>query len=276
VVAAEDGTRLEPGRVHVAVPDHHLMVTDGHLAVTHGPTENRHRPSINALFRSVALHASAHGVGVLLSGTLDDGVSGLASIHARGGVVVAQDPDDASFPGLPRAAIERTAVDHVVPALQVGRLLADLATREIKEKSMPRDPILETENRIAMGGAFARPQDSENIGPPTNFVCPDCNGGLMKIDEGNFRCRIGHAWTADALIGARSDEIDNALGMAVRSLQEKAELADSLADKVSTGALKDRYLRTARDSRNAAEVLRDRLFELLPHTEDESPAPTGV
>ncbi|MBD0860376.1 chemotaxis protein CheB [Gordonia sp. zg691] len=262
-VAAENGMKVEGGTIYVCVPDRHLLLHEDRVAVADGPTENRHRPSINALFRSVALYAGPLGTGVLLSGALDDGVNGLGAIRARGGVTMAQDPDDAAFPALPTNAIERIRLDHVVTAAVAAKVLADLGRRQFTESSMEADRLLEIENRIAMGSAFAAPVDSENLGPPTNYVCPDCHGGLMAIDEHNFRCRIGHAWTADALLHARSAEIDSALGMAVRSLQEKAELAESLATKVSAGTLQDRYNRTAEESRHAAAVLRGRLSELL-------------
>ena len=71
-----DGTPLEHGTIYVAVPNRHLLVRDHRIMLSEGPTENGHRPAINALFRSVALAYGERGVGVLLSGVLDDGVLG--------------------------------------------------------------------------------------------------------------------------------------------------------------------------------------------------------
>ncbi|MCK8614697.1 chemotaxis protein CheB [Gordonia sp. C13] len=261
-VAAVDGMEVRSGTVYVCVPDRHLLLDGLRLAVTDGPTESRHRPSINALFRSVALHAGPAGTGVLLSGALDDGVNGMAAIRERGGVTIVQDPDDASFPVLPSTAITHVAPDYVVTAENAAKVLTGLSHRELPEPTMEPDHILEIENRIAMGHSFARPADSEDLGPPTNYVCPDCHGGLMQIGEHSFRCRIGHAWSAEALLQAQTAEIDSALGMAIRSLQEKAELAESLCAKVSSGVLRDRYLRSAEEARHAAQVLRERLFAL--------------
>lgn len=273
-VAARHGMPIESGTLYICVPDRHLLMADGSIAITDGPTESRHRPSINALFRSVALHAGSRATGVILSGALDDGVSGLKAIHARGGVTIVQDPQEATFEALPVNAIEHAQPDHVVPIANVAALLRDHPRPDRKKHIMYSDHTLELENHIAMGAALARPVDSENIGPPTNYVCPDCNGGLMEVSDGNFRCRIGHAWTADALLHARSTEIDSALGMAVRSLQEKAELADGLAKKVGSGGLQDRYRRTAEESRHAAAVLRDRFADLVLGTTDTRSADT--
>ncbi|OUC80003.1 chemotaxis protein CheB [Gordonia lacunae] len=268
-VAAENDMELRPGTIYVGVPDRHLLLNDDRLAVTDGPTENRHRPSINALFRSLALHAGPYGTGVLLSGALDDGVNGLVAIRERGGVTVVQDPADAAFPAMPTNAISRAEPDHIVTAADAAKVLTELSGRQLTEITMEPDRMLETENRIAMGHAFAKPSDSEDLGPPTNFVCPDCHGGLMQIDEHSFRCRIGHAWSADALLQAQSAEIDSALGMAIRSLQEKAELAESLAAKVSPGVLQKRYQRTSAEARHAADVLRTRLWS-PPFTEGDA------
>ena len=244
-VSAQHGMVVEPATIYVAVPDRHLLLDGDRLAVTDGPTENRHRPSIDALFRSVALHAGA------------------------------QDPADAAFGSLPANAIERVGADHIVTAAGVADVIRGLARTAVKESTMRPDRMLEVENHIAKGSAFADPIDSENVGPPSNYVCPDCHGGLMWTGDRSFRCRIGHAWSADALLHARSSEIDVALGMAVRSLQEKAELADSLAGKMSAGVLQDRYRRTAQESRHAATVIRQRLSDLL-YTDGDNDVSTSA
>lgn len=220
-VAPTDGQPLERGWIYVAVPDRHLLVADHQILLSEGPTENGHRPAVKALFRSAALAFGPHCTGVLLSGALDDGVLGAAAIRARGGVTVVQDPDDALFPAMPTNAIEAGVADHQCAAADIGALLENLAEQEIEDPAMEPDRMLELENRIAMGRRFSTSFDSEALGPPAGYTCPDCDGSLMAVGENNFRCRVGHAWTGDALLDARDDEVERALWVALRSLQRR-------------------------------------------------------
>src|SRR4029078_1878243 len=114
-VSPTDGDALVPGRVYVAPPDYHLLLEPGRVRVTKGPRENLFRPAIDPLFRSAAQVYGPAAIGVVLSGNLDDGTAGLWAIKRLGGTAVVQDPDDALFDGMPRSAIERVAIDHVVP-----------------------------------------------------------------------------------------------------------------------------------------------------------------
>jgi two-component system, chemotaxis family, protein-glutamate methylesterase/glutaminase len=260
---AVDGEHLRPGHVYVATPDRHLLVRDHRVVVSRGPTEDGHRPAINPLLRSAAVAFGPRAVGVLLSGVLDDGVLGLAAIRARGGVTVVQDPDDALFPDMPRNAIAAQVVDHEVSAGAAGRLFKKLSERPDEEFTMPSDPAMELENRIAMGPRYSDTFDAETLGPPSGFTCPDCNGSLMAVGTTNYRCRVGHAWTPEALLRARDRETENALWIALRSLEEKAKLSRRHEGSVSPGALQRRYAQIARETEHAVDVLRARLSELV-------------
>ncbi|MEN4473147.1 chemotaxis protein CheB [Mycolicibacterium cosmeticum] len=258
-VSAVDGGPLEPGCIHVCVPDRHLLLNDHRMVLSRGPTENGHRPAINALFRSAALGFGPRAIGILLSGVLDDGVSGLKAIQSRGGTTVAQTPDDAAFPAMPSNAMAAGAVDHQVRAADIGALLKRLSHREIEETTMDRDHSLELENRIAMARPYATDFDTNELGPPSSFTCPDCNGSLSTIRDGGYRCQVGHAWSAEALLQARDQEVEGALWVAVRSLQEKARLARRLAASVSGGLMQDRFRDQAEEAERALAVLSARL-----------------
>lgn len=276
---AVDGEHLRAGRIYVCVPDRHLLVHDHRVVVSRGPTEDGHRPAINPLLRSAAVAFGPRAIGVLLSGVLDDGVLGLAAIRSRGGVTVIQRPDDALFPDMPRNALAAEAVDHEVTAASAGDLFAELTrTTELtltrgQEVLMEPDPAMELENRIAMGPRFADTFDAELLGPPSGYTCPDCNGSLMAVGTSSYRCRVGHAWTPETLFRARDEETENALWVALRSLEEKARLSRKHAENVGSGALQRRYAEIADEAEKAVDVLRDRLVDLISEPSERHDEP---
>jgi two-component system chemotaxis response regulator CheB len=269
---AQHGAKLEPAHIYVGSPDRHLLVTDHRVVVSQGPTENGHRPAINALFRSVALNFGPRAIGVLLSGVLDDGVLGLAAIRSRGGTTIGQLAEDALFPMLPTNARDAGVLDRQARAADIGGALEELSHREIEESSMASDAGMEYENRIAMTSRYSTGFDAADLGPASGYTCPDCNGSLVLVGEDNFRCRVGHAWTPASLLAARDDEVDGALWVALRSLQEKAklarQLADNLAQRVGHGPLFRRYTALAEETERALAVLGERLSASGPRPGD--------
>jgi len=137
------GQRIEKGHVYVAPADNHLIIEDSHVQLWHGPKENRYRPSINALFRSAAISYGERTVGVVLSGMLDDGATGLWWIKRFGGVAVVQDPDESPFPDMPSAALEHVAVDYVRRVAEMGALFNDLARGTSEREADPRVDLRE-------------------------------------------------------------------------------------------------------------------------------------
>lgn len=110
-----------------------------------------------------------------------------------------------------------------------------------------------------MARKFPTEFNTEELGPLSGYTCPDCNGSLISVSEGNYRCQVGHAWTADALLRARDDEIEGALWVAMRSLQEKTKLSRRLAGQVNPGILRNRYESIANEAEHAMGVLGNRL-----------------
>src|SRR3954451_21393511 len=101
------GELIRPGHIYVAQPDFHLLLDEENkIQLWRGPKENRHRPAINASFRSAAVNYRDRVIGVILSGMLDDGATGLWWIKHYGGVAVVQDPVQTQFPDMPCAALE--------------------------------------------------------------------------------------------------------------------------------------------------------------------------
>lgn len=113
-----------------------------------------------------------------------------------------------------------------------------------------------------MSRRFATDFDTQDLGPASGYTCPDCHGSLVALGEANFRCRVGYAWTPEALLTARDTEVEQAMWVAVRSLQEQAKLARQLASGVRAGMLARRYSEMAAEAEQALAVLSSRMSEL--------------
>jgi two-component system chemotaxis response regulator CheB len=272
--SARHGTPIEPGTVYVAPPDRHLLTEDGVLVLTQGPTENGHRPAINATFRSAALTGGPKVIGVVLSGVLDDGAAGLRAIVEQGGAAVVQDPADALYSGMPANALSVVDTEHVVRAGEIGAVLDKLVRMPVEAaEAPPPSDLLLLEDRIAREGVRAGAFPPAEVNG-SGYTCPDCQGGLTEVDPaGRYRCRIGHAWSAQALLAAHDGEFRFALQKALRALDEKAGLARKLAAQLSNrkpGGLAERYAASAREATEAAETLRRFLLDTTGLVEEET------
>jgi two-component system, chemotaxis family, protein-glutamate methylesterase/glutaminase len=268
-VHPRDGQPVEAGVIYVAPPDHHLLIEGERVAVKKGPKENRFRPSIDALFRSAAYVYRARAIGVVLSGALDDGTSGLWTIKRLGGVAIVQQPNQARFETMPRSALENVEVDHTVPATEIGALLVRL----IGEQSAP-GTLMDNEvgSRIATEVSIAADDAAFQkgvmaLGQLTPFTCPECHGALVRIAEGKlsrFRCHTGHGYTDSALLEAVMEETGEMLWQVIRSLEESSMLLDHMGRHLETAGDPERaraFLAKARQiekrSRTFHEAVRD-------------------
>lgn len=150
----------------------------------------------------------------------------------------------------------------------VGAVLKELSQKEIEDPIMESDAKLDLENRIAMAAGFSTDFDAKELGTPSGYTCPECNGSLTAISEGHLRCRVGHAWTVDALLAARDDEVEGAVWVALRSPQEKVNLARKMADQARPGPASRHYSTLAEESERALGLLSDRLAANAPHRGD--------
>jgi two-component system, chemotaxis family, protein-glutamate methylesterase/glutaminase len=251
VVLAEQGMRICPGTVYLAVPDQHLFIERaataelGVLRLVHGPRENRSRPAIDPLFRSAALAFGRRVIGVVLSGALDDGTAGLWAIKDCGGLAVVQDPTDALVSSMPSHAIDEVGADHVLPASAMGALLGELARKSIGSHTPPssvtavhlhsgNDTGQEERDDLKRAVAISRLDEdahlaSERPGVPSRFACPDCGGVLWAAGAPggplHFRCETGHAYNAATLAEGQTEAVEGAMWAALRALEDKAELA---------------------------------------------------
>lgn len=227
----KDGEEIQHGYIYVAPPDFHLIIKPGYVHIARGPRENGHRPAADTLFRTAARAYGQRVVGVVLSGTLDDGTAGLIAIKNQGGIAVVQNPEEALFSGMPRSAIENVAVDKVLLLSEITPNLVTLAHQLIKERDEPVSNDMKMETDMAELEINAL-QEVNRPGTPSGFGCPDCGGVLWELQENDmirFRCRVGHAWSADSLLAEQSEALEEALWTALRALEESAALSLRLA-----------------------------------------------
>lgn len=266
VVPANGDVTLTPGTVIVARPDHHLLVVDGHAILTRGPRENGHRPAVDVLFRSAARVLGPRVIGVVLSGALDDGSAGLVSVKSRGGTAIVQDPEDALHAGMPTNAIAASNPDLVLPVSAIPAALVDLVGAEVPDPPvMDADPLGE---EIAMARMDATAMAaSDRPGHPAGLSCPDCHGPLYTIDEHGYvryRCRVGHAWSAQSLLAKNDSALESALWMGLRSLEEKAALAGDMGKRAAQRGqplAAGRFSQLADEAHDAAELIRRMLVD---------------
>jgi two-component system, chemotaxis family, protein-glutamate methylesterase/glutaminase len=265
----KDGAPIEHGRIYVAPPDRHLLLKPEHVHLSTGPRENGYRPAIDPLFRSAARFFGTRTVAVVLSGALDDGTAGLVAVKRAGGVTMVQDPDDALYQGMPSSAIEHNRVDRVLPAHaiagEIARLAGDPDAEQPPAALPPESGLVKVEDGMANLSMSA--VKGGNPGRPSAFSCPDCNGVLWELHDGDlirFRCRVGHAWSPESLLSEQREQLEAALWIALRSLEERASLARRLAGPARQRGHRitaARFEEQAAESGNAAELVRRFLIE---------------
>lgn len=230
VKTAAAGDVIENGRAYVAPAGRHLLLEKGTIMLGNGPRENMARPAIDPLFRSAALSYGSRVIGVVLSGLLDDGAAGLAAVKRCGGTAVIQDPVDAEAAGMPLSALDTCDVDYRAPVDRLAQVLGQLA-QEPAGPAIPAPGDIALEVQIAAG----RPSTVDEIAltaTPVALSCPACGGVLSEISDPSrlrFRCQIGHGFTAEILDKEHEAAVAQAIGVAVRALEERHTLLIKMA-----------------------------------------------
>jgi two-component system chemotaxis response regulator CheB len=177
------------------------------------------------LFRSAAVDLGPRVIGVVLSGTLDDGTAGLWAIKDRGGLAVVQRPTEADYPDMPQNALQHVAIDHVLSVAEMGSTLPEL----IRERASLPGPIPEkmaAETEIALRGR-ALDNGVLSLGKPSPNAGPECHGSLVEIREGSiarYRCHTGHSYSLRSLLAETELAIERSLWSAARAIEERSFL----------------------------------------------------
>jgi two-component system CheB/CheR fusion protein len=160
VTSAGDGERVSPNHVYVIPPAKLLSMSDGHLRLTELPLEHGRRQTVDLFFRSLAEAYGPRSVAVVFSGGDGDGAIGIKRIKERGGLTVAQDPDEAEHPGMPRAAVATGMVDWVLRAAEMPLRLVEYDARERRLRIPPEaEPSPSKQWQAADGGDEAALHD---------------------------------------------------------------------------------------------------------------------
>ncbi len=120
-------TLLEPDHIYVIPPKANLNAIDTHLRLSGLEELAGRRASVDHFFRTLARTHEGHAVGVILSGTGSDGAQGIREVRAKGGVTLAQDPEDAEYDAMPRSAIATGDVDAVLPVTKLPEAVLRLS-----------------------------------------------------------------------------------------------------------------------------------------------------
>lgn len=263
----KDGEPIQQGVIYVAGPDLHMLMRDGKVLMRRGPHENRTRPAINALFRSAAIAYGARVIGVVLTGLLDDGTEGLIAIKAAAGTSVVQDPEDAEWPSMPRNALKRDHVDRVVRLAELPALLIEMVGEEAGP-SVPLPDEYLVEDRIAAQDFAVVEPEIVTPGQASHISCPDCGGVLNQIEADNeirFRCQVGHAFTPLGLADAQNEELERALGIAVRTHRDRMKLFAQMSDSARARKLphaEQRWETAGQESARLVAVLEQAMSSL--------------
>lgn len=123
---ADEKELIQPGTVYFAPPDYHLLIeNDGSFSLSFDAPVNYSRPSIDVLFETAADVFKEKLLGIILTGANKDGSYGIKKIAVMGGTTIAQSPETADYPEMPRAAISTGYVQHVLDPEAIGQFLLD-------------------------------------------------------------------------------------------------------------------------------------------------------
>jgi two-component system CheB/CheR fusion protein len=139
VVQARDGQEVRPNHVYVIPPGKYLTTVDGHLRLVDLKAEQGRRVAVDLFFRSLADTHGPHAAAIVLSGADSDGALGIKRIKERGGLTIAQDPEEAEHSGMPRASINTGMVDWVLRVAEMPQRLLAYQDNEGRVKVPPED-----------------------------------------------------------------------------------------------------------------------------------------
>jgi two-component system, chemotaxis family, protein-glutamate methylesterase/glutaminase len=224
---ANHGETIKKHTLYFALRGMHLLFSKGKIVYGTGPDENNHKPSIDVLFRSAAVEFGSRVIGIILTGMMDDGVSGMIAIRNCGGLCIVQDPAEAQYPALPLAVMNNMKPDYSLPVAAMGSIILEALQKPRKKKVVIPNELKE-EVEIAQK-MLTEISDTQKLGTPSLLTCPDCGGTLFHVKEGKlnrYRCFTGHAYSEANLLHHQEKNINSTLWVALRLMEERKKLLE--------------------------------------------------
>lgn len=131
VLQAEEGQSVEANKVFLVPAGKLLRIVDGKITLSELPKENRISLPINAIFAELARDSQMGLIGIILSGTGSDGCRGIVALKEMGALVIAQDPAEAQFNGMPQNAIGTGAVDFVLTTSEMPQYIKNYVSHPL-------------------------------------------------------------------------------------------------------------------------------------------------
>jgi two-component system chemotaxis response regulator CheB len=235
-VVATNNLLLEKGKIYLASPEHHLLVNGPVMLVNQGPEENRFRPSIDVLFRSAAVHYGNKVIGIVITGMLEDGTSGMFAIKTCGGLCIVQDPSEAEYSSMPLNVMRKIQVDYMAPLDEIPIIIQNILNNPLPPKiAIPEELKVEAELTEKLMSDINK---LKKIADRSDFVCPDCGGGLWSIKNDpthRYRCHTGHVYTEKLLQDLQDLKIEETIWVSIRMLEEKRSMLRMLISRKSRG-----------------------------------------
>ncbi len=220
------------------------------------------------MFRSAAYLYRGGAIGVVLSGALSDGTSGLWTIKRPGGTTIVLHPEDAPYPSMPLSALKDVHIDYSLPVTEIAEVLMKRIKQPIANVSAARDRQMrrvEIEHAIA-GGNLPLDEGVFELGRSSRYSCPECHGVLGHIEEGTitrYRCHTGHAYMQDALLTSLHEVSDETLAQTITALEASVMLLEEIATRSSNErnpAAAKKYSRRAQLTKDLLKGLRNFLL----------------
>jgi len=267
---ATNDTIIERGNIYLAPQDHHLMVKDRLLKINQGAHENKYRPSIDVLFRSAAVTYGNRVIGIVLTGMLEDGTSGMWAIKSCGGICIVQHPDEAEYSDMPRSVINKIQVDYKANLEDIANIIKRSIANPLPPKmSIPNELQLEANLTEQM---MSHINDLEKIADRSNFVCPDCGGGMWAVKNDpvhRYRCHTGHVYTEKLLSDMQDEKIEESIWVSIRMLEEKLNLLLLMEKREGETSARSSYYKTRVEDMNKHISRLKKLLSVL-HKDSEN------